>query len=88
MEEEDRHLDGRARLAVACGVLSLLVFASPGTGVFLGAWAWIWAGAAVLGDEERATRRTWRAVAVALLLTLPALVVLLLWLFVAPPLGE
>jgi hypothetical protein len=76
--EEDRHLDGRALLAVACGVVSLLVFASPGVGFFFGAWAWIWAGAAVLGDEERAGRRTWRTVTVAVLLTLPALVVLLL----------
>ena len=84
MEEEDRHLDGRARLAVACGVVSLLVFASPGIGIFSGAWAWIWAGAAVLGDEERASRRTWRIVAVAVLLTLPALVVLLLRVFADP----
>jgi hypothetical protein len=85
--EEDRHLDGRACLAVACGVVSLLVFASTATGILFGAWAWIWAGASVLGDEERASRRTWRTVVVAVLLTLPALGVLLFRVFEAPPLG-
>ena len=72
--EEDRHLDGRACVAVACGVVSLLLaFANPQTGIFFGAWAWILGGASVIAVEDPAGRRTRR------------LVLLVLYGFTAPP---
>ena len=85
---ENRHLDGRARVAVVCGIASLLVFASPGAGIFFGAWAWVFAGASVIAVDEPAGPRTQRAALFAWLLTLPSFAVLLLLLLVAPPLGE
>ena len=51
--EEDRHLDGRACVAVACGISSLLVvFLSPEVGIFFGAFAWIFAGASVTRVDD------------------------------------
>ncbi len=81
--EEDRHLDGRACFAVACGVVSVLVvFASPEIGIFFGAAALIFAGASVIAvDEgEPASPRTRRTTLLAVLLTLPALVMLVVLL--------
>jgi hypothetical protein len=71
---EDPHLDGRTRLALACGVASLLVFASPALGIFFGAWAWIFGGASVIAVDEPAGPRTRRPALIAALVTLPALV--------------
>jgi hypothetical protein len=88
---EDRHFDGRARVAVVCGVASLLlVFWSPAVGIFFGAWAWILGGASVIAVDEPASPRTRRASLLAVLLALPALValvLLVLFVFAAPP-GE
>ncbi len=74
----DPHLDGRARFALGCGVLSLLVFASFAVGVVFAAAALIFAGASVIAvDEgEPAAPRTRRVALIAGLLTLPALAVL------------
>ncbi|MDX6562437.1 MAG: hypothetical protein QOD65_2251 [Gaiellales bacterium] len=79
--EEDRHLDGRACLAVACGIASLLVvFLSPEIGIFFAAFAWIFAGASVIAVDEPASPRTRRTALLATLPTLPALVALVLLL--------
>jgi|1185.fasta_scaffold1980334_1 hypothetical protein len=82
MDEEDRHLDGRACVAVACGISSLLVvFLSPETGIFFGAFAWIFAGASVTRvDDVPSSPRTRRTALLALLPTLPALIALVLLL--------
>ena len=90
MDEEDRHLDGRACVAVACGISSLLVvFLSPETGIFFGAFAWIFAGASVTRvDDVPSSPRTRRTALLALLPTLPALIALVLLLlhgFSGPP---
>jgi hypothetical protein len=88
---EDRHLDGRARVAVACGGASLpaLVW-SPETGIFLGAWAFVLAGASVIAVDDPAGPCTRRVARLAALLALPSAVVLALLLLglMAPPSGE
>jgi hypothetical protein len=77
--EEDRHLDGRACVAAACGIASLLVvFLSPEVGIFFGAFAWIFAGASVIAVDEPASPRTRRTALLALLATLPAVIALVL----------
>jgi hypothetical protein len=85
---EDRHLDGRAAVAVMCGIASLLVvFSSPVGGIFFGAWAWILGGASVIAVADPASPRTRRAALLAVLLAVPsvlALVLLLLFGFGAP----
>jgi hypothetical protein len=89
--EEDSHFDGRARFAVGCGFLSLLVFASPAIGIIFGAFAWIFAGASVIAVDEPASPRTRRAALLAAILALPAfavLVVLVLFGFFAAPRGD
>jgi hypothetical protein len=73
-EEEDDHFDGRARFAVGCGVVSLLVFADVAIGIFFGATALIFAGASVIAVDDPASPRTRREALLAALLTLPALV--------------
>ena len=79
--EEDRHLDGRACLAVACGIASLLVvFLSPEIGIFFASFAWIFAGASVIAVDEPASPRTRRTALLAMLPTLPAIVALVLLL--------
>jgi hypothetical protein len=89
---EHRHLDGRAVVAVVCGIASLLAAVwSPTTGIFFGAWAWILGGASVVAVDDPASRRTHRAALLALVLALPALVafvLLLLFGFFAQPGGE
>jgi hypothetical protein len=79
-EEEDDHFDGRARFAVGCGVLSLLVFADVAIGILFGATALIFAGASVIAVDDPASSRTRRAALIAALLALPSLVVLVLLL--------
>ena len=79
--EEDRHLDGRACFAVACGVVSVpVVLASTEIGVFFGAAALIFAGASVVAVDEPASPRTRRTALVAALLTLPAIAMLVVLL--------
>jgi hypothetical protein len=76
---EDQHLDGRAVVALACGITSLLVvFWSPAIGIFFGWWAWILGGASVIAVDDPASPCTRRAALVVVLLALPAFVVLVL----------
>jgi hypothetical protein len=77
-EEEDRHFDGRARFALGCGALSLLVFASFAIGILFAATALTFAGASVIAVDDPASPRTRRAALTAALLTLPTLAVLVL----------
>lgn len=85
---EDRHLDGRAGVAAACGIASLLVVSSsPLGGIFFGVWAWILGGASVIAVDEPASPRTRRVALAAVILALPsiaALVLFALFGFVAP----
>jgi 4-amino-4-deoxy-L-arabinose transferase-like glycosyltransferase len=77
-EPEDDHFDGRARFAVGCGVLSLLVFVSFAIGILFAAPALTFAGASVIAVDDPASPRTRRAALIAALLTLPALIALVL----------
>lgn len=77
-EEEDDHFDGRARFALGCGALSLLVVASFAIGMLFAATALTFAGASVIAVDDPATPRTRRAALIAALLTLPAIVALVL----------
>ena len=87
---QDRRLDGRARVAVACGLASLpAVHECPAAGIFFGAWACLLAGASVIAVDVPAGPRTRRAARCAALLALPSVVVLvLLVLGLASPSGE
>jgi hypothetical protein len=86
---EDRHLDGRARFALACGIASLLVvFASSELGIFFGAFALIFAGASVIAVEDPPGPRTRRVALVAGFLTLPSLVILVILILTAGRPGD
>jgi hypothetical protein len=77
-EQEDDHFDGRARFALGCGALSLLVVVSFAIGMLFAATALTFAGASVIAVDDPASPRTRRAASTAALLTLPALVALVL----------
>ena len=85
---DDRHLDGRARVALGCAVLSLLVVATPAAGIFFGFWGSLLAAASVIAVDEPAGPRTRHAALVAGLVAGTALAAGLILLVTTPQSGE
>jgi hypothetical protein len=67
--------DGRAIVALAFGLASLLVLVTPGAGVFFGLLGTILAGASVISTDGPPTRSTRRVAVAAVLLASGAVVV-------------